>query len=288
MSFNIYVYGTDAGVSSTEVFVYSVSSYSSIEQNKSYDGDPNTPLIISVPCNPGDTRTIRFRCTTTSEATFSQWAYRINNVAYTSTDQTLYLDNISSDVHIHADSAASGSGNWTAEYVGTGVYTVSAATSLNNISINARQMRVIRLEFTSAGTATFTGLSGQNIRAYLTDTSSFSPSDGLPTGTILAYDTSESSSFSMQYSVTVGTTYYLWIRYTSASASGTASATITLPSGGGGGGGGGGSGGVRIFNGSEWVQATPYIYTYNTDTGQYEWKEATPYIFDGSDWAQAT
>ena len=120
MSFKIYVYGTDQGIAETQVFVFSGGGpYNSIEASKQYDGDANNPLEISVPCDAGYTRSVRFRFTLNTGAIFVQWTYQIGGVQGDSSDTTLVLT-ADSDIHIHADTDAGGGGGGAAAGAGAG------------------------------------------------------------------------------------------------------------------------------------------------------------------------
>lgn len=264
MSYTCTVYATSASIANTIVEIYDASTDNlNARYTIAYDGD-NSGHDLDI----HDDEVLEFSVELASGATFTQWVYRsaIDDYAQRTSTNTVFRYTNRMNIQIRADGTGGGGGggNWTSVYVGSDVYQNSYDSSF---SISEKQMRTIRIQFTNAGTATFTGSSNQNIYAYLSDTSTYSQANGVPTGAILISDTSESASFSMQYSVTTGVTYYLWVRYASASASGNASVTITPPSGGGGGG---------------WSTYTPYIYN------GLQWVQATAYVYNGSQWVQAT
>lgn len=133
-------------------------------------------------------------------------------------------------------------------------------------SFSTYQLKRSSMKFETSGTATFYSTGNVDTIAYLSTTTGYDDSTGVPTSYLVSDDDSGSeSNFSITYNVTAGTTYYLWVRLYDGSETGSVYVYVNPPV-------------VQnakcyIFNGSTWVSATPYIFNGS------QWEKAEPDIY---------
>lgn len=169
------------------------------------------------------------------------------------------------------------------------VYSMNGGSNLNQtlmletVPIYAKTLTRISFSIRKAGSVRFYSTGQSNVQVYLSTSTSYNDSTGVPnSGTItLSGNTGTSTNnFDCTATLSTGTTYYLWVRGVLESTSGSICVVIVPPTGGS----VSGNGQTYIYSYGSWLEATPYIYIWNFNTNSGSWVEATPGIYVNGSW----
>ena len=232
----------EAGITTYQFTVGGVTSISGIVSTTTADSTrtfTSTPVVTVYPYSPG---------------TYTFWGF-------TKIQDGTYWPAGSATVTVTAAEEAT---TWT---LGTYALGTLSESYYASYSFSTYQLKRYSIKFENSGTATFYSTGSVDTIAYLSTTTGYDDSNGVPTSYLISDDDSGSgSNFSITYDVTAGTTYYLWVRLYSGENTGSIYIYVNPPLA--------QSNKCYVYNGSTWVPATPYIYNGSA------WVVTTPYIYN--------
>ena len=187
--------------------------------------------------NASQTGSVTFQAVPKSGSKFLYWQCTIGGVQRIIYENPfIYPDDLgetAQDISLRAvGEDGSSSTTWTTQ----DAIKSNVGTTGFNIILSAYELYRCAIVFNSTGTVTLSGSGGRHA-IFLTDNSDWSDYDGTPSNNNGIYETSGyDTSTTLEYDVTAGTRYYLWVRYYNPANYGTISVSI-ISSGSSGGGG---------------------------------------------------
>lgn len=223
-TFKITGYADDPGISSFSAYdttTYSTYTfpYTASSSGLPYSGLPKNSFVFGAVLNGS---------TTASGDTliFKRWAYRVGDAS--ATEQYNYNQSFTynagnytnADIYIRPETNFS---DWSLK-----PYNATAGTTYS-VSVGKYQLFRFAISFSTAKQITFsaTNNTGKTLLGYLSTSTSYNASTGVPTSTL----TSKSgTTITISYSVSANTTYYFYIRtYTATTAAGSTTVLIGGP-----------------------------------------------------------
>lgn len=228
MSYSITVYCNDETIKQTKAYVPYLGNTYSHSYGDSSLGEYEEFTVGGL----GDTWSVQFSVTPADGCSFYRWVYRLGSsdgtVKYSYSETFTYTGG--EDIYIRAEGQdETDSGGWTLK-----TKTVSNIKADKNYSIDIVEKQLLRYEvsFAYSGTAKFYTTRSVDTYGYLSVTTDYDASRGIPNSYLAEDDNSGKNNinFSISYDVVAGKTYYVWIRGCSSSDSGSSRFWILAPS----------------------------------------------------------
>ena len=227
MSYSVTVYCNDATIKQTKVYVPYLGNTYSRSYGDSSLGEYDEFTVGGL----GDSWSVQFSVTPTDGCSFYRWVYRLGSsdgtIKYSYSETFTYSGG--EDIYIRAEGQdETDSGDWTLS-----TKTITGIKSDRNFSIDISEKEMIRyaVSFEYSGTATFYTTRSVDTYGYLSVTTDYDTSRGVPYSYLAEDDNSgKENNFSISYDVVAGKTYYIWIRACSGSESGSSRFWILSPS----------------------------------------------------------
>ena len=175
----------------------------------STNGDPDNYLVFDDDHGSGSNFELSYSCT--AGDVYYLW-YRTNGTSGYSGSITLSVD------------IGSTPSQWS--YVAVSGYSNLFAQTSKAITVSSLTGQYFGVSFANSGTATISVPSGANLDLFVTDANyGYDTADGYP----YTYSGKATSSLTQNVSVTSGTTYYVWVKGSTASVTGGINVTLTPP-----------------------------------------------------------
>lgn len=224
MSYSIECYFNDSTIAITRAYTSYWDS-----GNKAYN---SSDLVAS-----GFTGSMTFQATAASNCSFKQWVYHVGKISnptqYSTSNPFVYTGE--ENIYIRAEGQTNGTTtptDPTSWYVTAQSVGLVSSSYQKSFSVGEYQIYRLSVSFANSGTATFYSSGSLDTRGFLSTSTAWSSSTGVPTNILTEDDDSGgSANFSFTYSVTANTTYYLYLRAYSDQYSGTTTVNITPPAG---------------------------------------------------------
>ena len=234
-----------------------------------YDPDNPDGYVYEV------TGRLRFTVTVDEDSgyKFKRWVVRTGStiadstVRYVTTDPFEYSG--TDNLWIRAESELDTSLLYKLETTALGTVTESASASF---LVSERTLYRMSLRFEKDGTATFYSTGDCDTIGYLTTSSEWNNTTGMPSSTLYAHDDDSGADFNYKftYDVAQDVTYHYWFKTVDPSETGYVTAHVIPP--------GLKGGNVYIYTADGWKQTAVYIYDGSS------WKPVKVSMFDGTTW----
>ena len=231
-----------------------------------YDPDNNNGYIYT-----GITGRLIFTAEVEPGYKFTGWVCRIGSIS--NNPQTItsnpYQHTSGQDIWIRAEAELDTNLLYNLETTALGTVTESASASF---LVSERTLYRMSLRFEKDGTATFYSTGDCDTIGYLTTSSSWSNTEGMPSSTLYAHDDDSGTDFNYKftYDVAKDVTYYYWFKTVDPDETGYVTAHVIPP--------GLKGGNVYIYTADGWKQTAVYIYDGSS------WKPVKVSMFDGTTW----
>lgn len=260
MRVQIYTH-LNPGVMYTHMYVYNETK----AYEHTYDPDNNNGYIYDV------TGRLRFIATMKEGYKFTHWVVRIGAITNKPQEITSnpYEYDGEEDLWIRAEAELDTSLLYNLDTTALGTVTESASASF---LVSERTLYRMSLKFENDGTATFYSTGDCNTIGYLTTSSAWSNTTGMPSSTLYAHDDDSGAdlNYKFTYDVAQDITYYYWFKTSNPEETGYVTAHVIPP--------GLKGGNVYIYTADGWKQTAVYIYDGSS------WKPVKVSMFDGTTW----
>ncbi len=220
MSYKITVYFNDEDIATTRIF----GANGFVDVTKAYGSSAYSAT--------GFSGTTTFTATPASGCVFTQWVYRVGgtDAAQQTSTSNPFRYSGTEELIIRAEGKVSSSStpSWT-RY--TGAFGTISSYDYVDISLGRYELYRYSVSFSESGTAYFyTEGTEVDVCGYLSTSSGWESENGEPSSYIKYDDDGHGApNFGIQYNVTAGTTYYVWVRGLSGSSSGDVTLCIEPP-----------------------------------------------------------